>query len=291
MTDVPDYVNSPSEKAETKPIPAPWETQNLAPSPPSPPSPTKNESTPASGIPAFIQGTGVDQNMDDPNALSGGQGGQRLWIPKGGTKNLIFLTEGNGPLPYGPPLIFEHNFPLGVGKKRFQNWLPCIEPLGVTCGLCEWANTHDGSGRRYKGMYFTVLDLSQWTDKQGNVHKMSKKLMVAKKDTKEKLERRYLTRLEAGSCLRGALFRATRGSSDKSPSVGDDFEFVQMVDLRQIPEEFREPIDYIEFLGLNKTEELKKRVADAVQRMRVETGEFGGSKNSGTLGAGLDVAY
>lgn len=320
--DKPAPVSAPWEVPQPQggPAPAPFQMPEVAsseppaPAPPSPAATVPAASTPASeapapapaqapaqapapapadgsAVPGFIQGTGMDSDMSDPNRRSGGnQASKRLWMPKGSSKTVIFLTEGTGPLPYGPPVLYEHQPPIGQGKRRWQNWHPCLEPLGVPCPLCKWAETHDGTGRRYKGMFFTVLDLSQWTDAQGVTHTMSKKLLVAKKDTKEKIERRYMTRVEAGGGLRGAMFRISRGSSDKSAAVGDDFEFIQMCDLNSIPPEFREPFDLTEVLGLNDPATVKQSVALAVERMKVEAGEATASPQ-GPQGPATQVSY
>ena len=245
-------------------------------------------------MPGFIQGTGVGSDMDDPNRQAGSsQAGKRLWLPKGAKKSIIFLSEGTGPLPYGPPVIYEHQPPIGQGKRRWLNWFPCLEPLGVPCPLCQWADSHDRSGARYKGMFFTVVDLTQWVDQQGKQHTMTKKLLVAKRDTKEKIERKYMSRVEAGGGLRGAMFTTFRGSSDKSAAVGDDFEFIQMCDLSQLPPEMQEPFDVAEELGLNNPEQVKADIAAAIERMKVEAGEFTqpAGQQPPPQGAGQSVAY
>lgn len=256
-------------------------------------APAVHTETPATTavVPGFLQGSGFDADMEDPNRSSGGgQGGKRLWMPKGQAKNIIFLSDGTGPLPYGPPVIYEHQPPLGQGKKRWQNWAPCLEPLGVPCPLCEFAAAHDKQGQRYKGMFFSILDLSEWTDGKGVKHSMTKRIMVAKKDTKEKIERKYMTRVEAGGTLRGSMFKVFRGNTDKSASVGDDFEFVQACDMNSLPEDMREPFDVMEFLGLNDPEKVKANVADMVQRMKVELGEAG-APVAAVPGAQTPVAY
>ena len=153
----------------------------------------------------------------------------------------------------------------------------CLEPLGIPCDICQFAMANDGKAKRYKGMFFSVLDLSEWTDKKGVKHSCEKKLLVAKKDTAEKLGRKWLARQEQGQSLRGAMFKVYRGSTDKSPSVGDDFEFVKMVDLSQMPVgpdgvSLGMPMDLMDRFKLSDIEYHKKAAKDAVERMRVQTG-------------------
>ncbi len=231
----------------------------------------------------WIQGTGVGQDMKDPLRPASGSG-SRFWMPKGSSKTIIFLTEGNGL--EGPPTVYEHNPPIAQGPKRWQNWISCLEPLEIRCQLCDWADTHDGQGRRYKGLFFTVIDTSEFTDKSGVKRSNLKKLFVAKKDTAEVIARKYLTRVEAGESLRGAMYKVHRGSGDKSPAVGDDFEFIKMVDLSALPDS--DQFDYRKIL-----EPTAEKVNQAIERLKREVGEFGGPGEfkPPTEGAGAGVQY
>jgi len=282
--EVPDYVKKPDEAAGEQ---APWEpptapkTQPNAPQeataqttvepPKSDPEPPQEPTQAPTGTPDWIQGMGADQDMDDPERPSRGQSGFRFWLPKGDSKYIIFLTDGGGPLPYGPPAVYEHNPPIGQGKGRWQNWMSCLKPLGISCPLCKWAEDHDRQGARYKGLFFSILDCTAYTDSKGVEHKMTKKVLCAKKDTAELIARKWAARVENGEKLRGAMFKVFRGSGDKSPAVGDDYEFVRMVDLNRVPEEFREPHDWKEILAPNP-----QQVKSAVERMQQEHTAFGG---------------
>ena len=147
-------------------------------------------------------------------------------MPKGQEKVVIFLTEGNKS-----PILWEHQFKLG---GKWTNWCTCCKPLGVQCALCKWADTHNGSFNRYKGAFFTIIDTTEFEAKDGTKKKNLKKLLVAKKDTVDILKRKWQTRVEAGEGMRGAMFKIYRPNSDKSCSVGEDFEFVKMVDMAAI---------------------------------------------------------
>lgn len=184
-------------------------------------------------LPAWMQGTGLESDMTgDPTP--GAMASKRFWMPKGSERKIIFLTEGNRA-----PVIWEHQVRLG---GKWTNWFTCVADLGVHCHLCGYADKNDGMFRRSKVMIFTVIDTNEWTDKQGKTHKNVKKMLAAKKDTTELLKRKYLKRLEADQGLRGAMFDVYRTSSDKSPSVGDEFTFDKMIDLTAL--EDTEEFDY-----------------------------------------------
>ena len=244
---------------------APWESSNTA------------------DTPNWIQGTGVDQPMEDSSNYSGPKV-FRFWMPSGSSKGVIFLTAGTGA--DGPPGVFEHNIPLGSGKGRWQNWFSCLEPLGMPCPLCQYSEMREGVGRRYKGMFFTVIDCSQYTDRQGRKQKNTKKLLCAKRDTVEMLGRKASSREDAGESLRGAMYKIHRNAGDNSRSVGDDFEFLKMVDLSTL--EDSEQFDYVELLKPDPD-----KVTQAFERWKRESEQFGnaGDFNSSSEGTSAQIKY
>jgi len=170
--------------------------------------------------PDWIQGYGVETDMSGDK--SGKQAArERFWMPPGSEKVVIFLTPGDRS-----PTIWEHNYNTG---SSWANWLTCLSPK--PCPMCELALANDGKYARYKVQLFTVIDTSEWQDKAGVVHKNERKVLCAKKKTVEILARCHLSRIENGVSLRGAAFKVFRTKADKSPSVGEMFEFIRMVDL------------------------------------------------------------
>jgi hypothetical protein len=198
------------------------------------------ESKPAESsgeTPSWMLGTGVDTDMTG-DARPGGGSNIRYWMKAGTERKIIFLTDGDGC-----PVLYEHQVQLG---GSWRNWITCLEPLGQPCPICHWANTHDNQFARYKGQYYTIIDTTEFTDRAGKVRSNEKRLLVAKKDTGEILKRKYLGRLEAKQSLRGAKFKVYRTEKEKSPNVGEDFEFLEMVDLSTI--EDSSDFDYAEIL-------------------------------------------
>src|SRR5690606_12262234 len=101
----------------------------------------------------------------------------RFWMPKESEKIVVFITDGDKA-----PVVYEHNFQLGGSWK---NWLSCLEPLGIPCPLCQWANANNGQFARYKGAFFTIIDTSKFKDRSGKERVNERRLLVAKKDTAE----------------------------------------------------------------------------------------------------------
>lgn len=185
--------------------------------------------------------SGLGSDMTgDPSPGAGAS--MRYWMPKGSERKIIFLTDGDGPNGPPPP-IFEHNIKLG---GSWRNWFTCLEPLGIPCPLCQYANENDGFGRRYKAMYFTIIDTHEFEGRDGKKKKNQKRLFVAKKDTVEILRRRFHDLAEMGKSLRGAIFKVYRTNSDKSAAVGEDFTYIGHADLDAFPDTTQ--FDYAEIL-------------------------------------------
>jgi len=220
------------------------------------PTEASKEVAEESTTPPWLLGSGVDTDMKgDPSTGAGAS--LRYWMPKGSEKNVIFLTDGNAA-----PVLWEHQIRLG---GKWTNWCSCVRPLGVKCPVCDWADTHSGDFRRYKGMYFTVIDTSKFTDKSGVERGNLKKLLCAKKDSAEILKRKYVSCVERGDGLRGAMFKVYRANSDKSAAIGSDFEFIKMVDMAAIKDATE--LDYAKLLTPNP--EQAQRMMDAVAAERV----------------------
>jgi len=233
--------------------------------------PTTTPDAEEGGVPAWAVGSGLDTDMTgDPRPDSGK--GLRFWMPKATEKKVIFLTEGNAA-----PVIWEHQFRMG---GKWTNWATCLEPLRMKCGLCDWALGNDGNYSRSKVVVFTIIDTDKFTDKAGKERSMTKRLLVAKKETAELLKRKYATQLEEGRGLRGAMFKVYRSNADTSASVGTDFEYLKHVDLATLPD--AEELPYAEILAPNP--DAMKRI---VERLKGESGAGGG----GVEGTETEVDY
>lgn len=204
-------------------------------------------------------GVGLDSDMEG-DSISNDLRFIRFWMKKATERKIIFLTEGNAS-----PVCWEHQVRLG---GKWTNWFTCLSMIGKDCGLCKWAEEHDGAYRRYKAQFFTIIDCAQYTDKRGVEHKNEKKLFCSKKRTSEILKRKYLRRIEEDQGLKLALFNVARTNSDQSSSVGEDFEFIRMCKPENLA------ADDIDISELDYDELLKpdpEKVKNAVDRLSKET--------------------
>jgi len=193
------------------------------------PSEDKAESTPSSDAKApwmDTKGFSGDMEGDPQSGGSWSESDNRYWMPAGSERRIVFLTEGNAA-----PIIYEHQMRIGSSKGAYRNWATCLKPLGGPCALCDYAEANN-NGKRYKGMFFTVIDCSEYKSKKtGETVSHQKRLMCCKKGVVETLTRKFNTLREEGKGLRGAMFTVYRKAEDKSPSTGEEFDYIKHVDL------------------------------------------------------------
>lgn len=161
--------------------------------------------------------TGIDAHKEMEKAdleQEAAFGPQRFWVKEGKEKRITFIdgfidTDG---LLKGMVSFHEHMTPR-VGKKGFDNY-PCTQDTEA-CPICEEGETPS------LVFAFTIVDHTEWKDKNDKVHKFDKRLFVCKRDTFKRLQ---LKATKYGG-LAGMTLDVTR-IGDKSASVGSDFEFV-----------------------------------------------------------------
>jgi hypothetical protein len=187
----------------------------------------------------WMTGTGLDSDLKGDPRIGGGAT-LRFWMPQGTEKKIIFLTDADQC-----PVLWEHQFQV---HGDWKNWATCLKTLGKECPICRHAEVNKGQFARYKGVFFTVIDTSKFTGRDGVEKSNLRKLLVAKQQTAEKLKKRA-EKIEAKHSLglRGALFEVTRTSADKSCNVGDDFDYEDHVDLDSFPES--DELNYEEILA------------------------------------------
>lgn len=156
----------------------------------------------------------------------------RFWLPEGKDGSFTFLDGNMADDILDIPFLYEHNVYM---NGNWKNWFICTQDT-EPCPICE------GGGKPYYAGFFTVIDHSEWTDKQGVKHRDEVKMFVAKRDTIKQLLK--LSAKRGG--LRGCRFDVSR-TGDKSPSVGNVFDFVQKYseqELSQMYGQKSKPLDF-----------------------------------------------
>ncbi len=149
-----------------------------------------------------------------------------FYLKAGEEKRVLFLNGALDSEGY-PQLILahEHNIP-GPGNnwKEARKFL-CTTQFdpGEPCPLCQ---TEHGS---YLAAYFTVIDFTQYTKKDGTTGGFTKKLFTAKPTTYGQLHKQMQKR--DGSIV-GALYDISR-TNNKVANVGDQFDFKEKNSIEQ----------------------------------------------------------
>jgi len=182
----------------------------------------------------------LDDDMTEPVNPKSATRNIRFWMPPGSERTIVFLTA-------KPSFAFwEH----AVKLKDWRNFATCLCHLPDTpCPLCYLGDA-GAQVQKYKAQPFTIIDRTEFIGKHGENKgkkiKDRKRLIIAKSRVAEKIARKAQARIDAGQSLRFAEFKVFRSKDATSPGVGDDFEFLRMVD----PKEFEdvEEFDYKELL-------------------------------------------
>ena len=172
---------------------------------------------------------------------------RRYWMPEGQENQITFL-DGNlmedGLMD--TVTYMEHQEKL---NGHYRNWFPCVgetEP----CPICQIG--HHPS----LVAIFTVIDHSEYTDKQGETHKDERRLYVVKRETFMKLQRMAMKR----GGLRGVVLDVAR-IGERSPNVGSDFDFIKKLSDDDLASQYpgnSDPFNYEDAIRYYSAAEMRK---------------------------------
>lgn len=130
----------------------------------------------------------------------------RFFQPKDTATRLVWLdTPGF--------FVYEHNFLI---NGSWHNYRTCPNKED-NCPACQ-----NGVGRSFICVS-TVIDTSEWEDREGRKRKCVKKLFVAKGTAKERLADQI--GYQEGN-LRGCVFEVKRGGGSRECATGEGFHFL-----------------------------------------------------------------
>lgn len=171
------------------------------------------------------------KQQDVATAMKKEKAASRVWLKEGSSRKLVFCDDVGF-------FVYEHNLKI---DGKYGNYVTCTKDF-KPCPLCN-----EGLKSVYTA-YFSVIDTSEYTRKDGTKTKNRKVLYPAKKTAIIKLEKLK----EKYDSLVGMCFNVSRLSSD-SPNCGDDFEKVGKVKLSG---DMAKPIEYAKVLAPPTPEEL-----------------------------------
>lgn len=140
----------------------------------------------------------------------------RFWMKPGQEAELIFVDDDG-------ITFYEHNLKLNENWGNFFTCLKSDESGDRRCPLCE--SRYDN----YLVTLYTVIDCTKFVDKKGATRQYERKILAVKPEVAKKIVRKKAA--QKGSLV-GCKFTVFR-TSDKSGNSGDDFEFIDRLDLMQ----------------------------------------------------------
>lgn len=171
----------------------------------------------------------------------------RFWMPNDAETEVTFLDgdlDEEGLLDI--PMYYEHQVFM---NGRWTNWFVCTgeeEP----CPVCEGGDNPALVGA------FTIIDHSQYKDKNGKQHKDERRLFVAKRQSIKMLQK-LATKREG---LAGCKFDVSR-TGEQSASVGNIYDFTDKTSLIKIKKLYGKecvPYDYEQVIQYRSAKELRK---------------------------------
>ena len=164
----------------------------------------------------------------------------RFYLKAGKEAKIIFLDD-------NPPVIEEHQLQI---NSDWRNFFTCKRIIGEPCIICD-----ELKDTPYTVGFYTILDLTEYTTKKGDVIKNSVKLFTPKLKALQLIKRQSQKRGGLELCV----FDVYRSSADAF-NVGDSFEFETKVTWDEIKQlnENASPFDYAEILAPKSDAELKK---------------------------------
>jgi len=167
-------------------------------------------------------------------------GNLRFWLPKNKDTSITFLDGSlgeNGMLDV--PMFYEHQMEL---NGHWRNWFLCTQD-NEPCPLCEQGDTPSLVA------VFSIIDHTQFTDREGKVRKDEPRLYVVKRETFRLLQNKATKK----GGLKGWTVDVSR-IGEKAANVGNDFDFVKHTDTLGV-----KPFNYEEifvYLDATKLREL-----------------------------------
>ena len=150
------------------------------------------------------------------------RGTRRFWLPNTETAKVTFVDT-----PYF--FVHEHN---RKEEGKFFNFYTCIKEVDV-CPMCE-----EGDKSSYV-LAATIINHKPFEDREGNVHRHQKQLIVFKGKARD----RMIRQLEKRDDIRFCVYEFHRGSGKTECGTGEDIEFVGRLKkeqlLKLVPEGFR----------------------------------------------------
>ncbi len=190
---------------------------------------------------------GYDAGNEEAEAQKSRRRGgvQRFWLPQDKSATVVFLDGED------PPVYREHNVQI---DGSWKNWFTCIQGMKDSKGQTMRCPACRAGNKPYMAVAYTVVDRTEWKDKNGNQHKDEVKLLVVKDGVFPLLEKMNTKR----KGLTGCVVEVTRSKKENSASTGDIWDYEDKMPAADLKAEFPEAatLDYEKLLAPRTYDEL-----------------------------------
>ena len=166
--------------------------------------------------------TGLD-SPPEPREDSGQSGAFRFFLPKGGSAEIMFLSDVSQFYK-----VKQHEIWIN-GKPIFAT---CCQTDKRACPLCEAAKVNEKMKRR-EWWIGTVLNLSGYQKDGQTKGQYKRQLFCMNYSVKNMMEAHFEAIIEQGKSIRGAVFKMKRTNGEKSFKTGDVPMYTRHGDLEK----------------------------------------------------------
>jgi hypothetical protein len=170
----------------------------------------------------------------------------RFFVKRGTERRITFLDgelDEDGELSM--TMYYEHNLYM---NGNWRNFFVCTGNEEEPCPICE-----EGKIPAMVAA-FTVVDHTEYTDRNGKTHKDQVVLLLAKRGTQKLLE--YQAAKRGG--LAGVTFDVARIDEDQSAAVGTSFDFVEKNEVAAVKKKFNvDAFNYESIINYKTPDELR----------------------------------
>lgn len=167
----------------------------------------------------------------------------RFWVQTGQSRDIVFVDVVAGNFK-------EHQVRL---NGNWRNQITCCTPIIEADEVAPCCSVL-GAQSAYSVAPTTIVDCSKWIDKKGTARQYELKVLPAKYKTAQKFARKQADLAADGKTMAGRMYKVIR-ETDKSPAVGDDYEFVRDVDMTKL-------FELVMFRGKRLAEHIDQADAD-----------------------------
>lgn len=173
-------------------------------------------------------------------------------LDKGESAKIVILNPDEDP----PPVLHFHTVPDPSGK--FFHRVICALPEDDSCHFCDYAKTlPEGTQWRMgvkKVCCFTILDLRETKDKNGNTYPPQRKLRLTQEGQMKNLQKvwhmiEHDPDYSDIPSLQYSVLTVTRSNEDKSPGIGEAVPPRRMLDLESYDPALLQPMTEEEMLS------------------------------------------